>query len=218
MSYLKNPLYGMNPIMVPITMKVMDHLKEHLALHFAKRMLDASQPQQLALPMGQPQQPPPANLQAMAFVSNRMVDEDAMVAKEVSNVINQVTLFVKENMDWMNPDPTIMSTRLMTEAQQIETERRAEEDRLKHEREMTKLAAEMERTKAEVMSRIQENESQAKATYDRVQQLREESMLNAKIDMWKNREDNATKLQIEAAKIAQAQLSTNVPEQREPSI
>lgn len=219
MSYLKNPLYGMNPIMVPITMKVMDHLKEHLALHFAKRMLDASQPQQqLALPMGQPQQPPQANLQAMAFVSNQMVDEDAMVAQEVSNVINQVTLFVKENMDWMNPDPTIMSTRLMTEAQQVETERRAEEDRLKHEREMTKLSAEMERTKAEVMSRIAENESQAKASIERVQQLREEAMLDAKIEMWKNREDNATKLQIEAAKIAQARLSTDVPEQPKPDI
>lgn len=222
-SYLKNPMYGMNPIMVPITMKVMDHLKEHLGLHFAKRMLDASQPQQQQLPAmppanGMPQQPPPPNLQAMAYVSHQMVEEDAQVAQEVSKVINQVTLFVKENMDWMNPDPTIMSTRLMTEAQQIETERRAEEDRLKHEREMIKLNAEMDRTKAEVLSRISENESQSKAAIDRIQQLREEAMLDAKIEMWRNREDNATKLQIEAAKIAQAQLSQVVPEQKEPDI
>jgi hypothetical protein len=222
-SYLKNPMYGMNPIMVPITMKVLDHLKEHLGLHFAKRMLDASQPQQqLALPApqgnGMPQQPPPPNLQAMAFTSQQMLEEDAMVAQEVMKVIAQATLFVKENMDWMNPDPTIMSTRLMTEAQEAETERRREEDKLKHEREMQKLTAEMERTREEVNSRIRENESQSKAAIDRIQQLREEAMLDAKIDMWKNREDNATKLQIEAAKLAEARLSQVVPEQKEPDI
>lgn len=222
-SYLKNPLYGMNPIMVPITMKVLDHLKEHLALHFAKRMLDASQPQQqLALPMGQgngmPQQPPQPNLQAMAFVSNQMIEEDTMVAQEVTNVINQATLFVKENIDWMNTDPTIMSTRLMTEAQEAETERRRQEDSLKHKRELVKLNAEIDRTRQEVLSRIAENESQSRAAIDRIQQLREEAMLDAKIDMWRNREDNATKLQVEAAKLAQKELSQSVPEQREPSI
>lgn len=222
-SYLKNPMYGLNPIMVPITMRILDHLKEHLTLYYAKRMLDAAMPQQqLALPMGQgngvPQQPPQPNLQLMAQTSQQMIAEDVQVAQEVMQVIAKATLFVKENTDWMNPDPTIMSTRLMTEAQEAETKRRAEEDKLKHEREMQKLTAELERTKAEVMSRIQENESQAKATFDRVQQMREEALLNAKIDMWKNREDNATKLQVEAAKLAQKELSQTVPEQREPSI
>lgn len=222
-SYLKNPMYGMNPIMVPITMKILDHLKEHLTLHYAKRMLDgAMPPQQQALPMpqgnGMPQQPQPPNLQAMAQVSQQMVQDDSRVAQEVIQIIAQTTLFVKENMDWMNPDPTIMSTRLMTDAQEAETKRRAEESQLKHEREMEKLQAEVERTKLEVISRVKENESQAKAALERVNQMREEAILNAKIDMWKNREDNATKLQVEAAKLAQKELSQSVPEQREPSI
>jgi TolA-binding protein len=154
----------------------------------------------------------------MAQISQQSVAEDTEIAKEIMQVIAQATLFVKENMDWMNPDPTIMSTRLMTEAQEAETDRRREEDKLKHEREMQKLSAELERTREEVNSRILENESQSKAAIDRIQQLREEAMLDAKIEMWKNREDNATKLQVEAAKIAQAQLSTVVPEQKEPDI
>jgi hypothetical protein len=222
-SYLKNPMYGLNPIMVPITMKILDHLKEHLCLHYAKRMSDAAMPQQQQLPAlppanGMPQQPPQPNLQLMAQTSQQMIEEDTQVAQEIMKVIAQATLFVKENMDWMNPDPTIMSTRLMTEAQEAETDRRREEDKLKHEREMQKLSAEIERTRQEVDSRIRENESQSKAAIDRIQQLREEAMLDAKIEMWKNREDNATKLQVEAAKIAQAQLSTVVPEQKEPDI
>ena len=218
-SYLKNPMYGLNPIMVPITMRVLDHLKEHLVLHYAKRMSDAAMPpQQQPQAMGQGNGMPQPNLQLMAQTSQQMIAEDEQVAQEVMQVIAQVTLFVKENTDWMNPDPTIMSTRLMTEAQEAETKRRAEEDKLKHEREMQKLTAELERTRSEVDSRIRENESQSKAAIDRINQLREESILDAKIDMWKNREDNATKLQIEAAKIAQSQLSTNVPEQPKPDL
>lgn len=222
-SYLKNPIYGLNPIMVPITMKVLDHLKEHLALHFAKRMVDASAPQQqLALPMGgsgnMPQQAQQPNLQAMARTSQQIIAEDSQVAQEVMQVISDVTIFVKENMDWMNPDPTIMSTRMMTEAQQAETERRRQEDERKHQMKLEEMQKNQDLREKEIMSRILENQTQAKADIERILIDRENGFRDAMIEMWKNREDNATKLQIEAAKIAQSQLSTNVPEQPKPDL
>lgn len=192
-GYLKNPLYGTNPIMVPITMKVLDHLKEHLLLYFASRLAANQHPDDIVV-------------------------EDMQVFAEIGDVINDATVFVKNNMDWMNPDPTIMSTRMLTEAQRVETERRSKEDQLKHERELAKIRSEIERNHRESLSRIAENESQSKAALDRIKQLREEALLDAKIDLWKNREDNATKIQIEAAKLAQQKLDETVPTQPAPDI
>lgn len=207
-SYLKNPMFGMNPIMVPITMKVLDHLKEHLCLYQSKKMLDAAMSQQ-------PQQP---NLQLMAQISQQSVTEDTEIAKEIMQVIAQATLFVKENMDWMNPDPTIMSTRLMTEAQEAETERRRQEDERKHEMALEKMQKEQELREKEILSRVVENQTQAKADMERLMIERQDGFRDAMIELWKNREDNATKLQIEAAKIAQTKLSTDVPEQPKPDL
>jgi len=218
-NYLKNPMYGMNPIMVPITMKVLDHLKEHLNLHFAKRLLEAGAPQQQMMPPPQPGQPPvPPNEQAMAAASFAQMQEDAMVAQEVMDIINKATVFVKENMDWMNPDPTIMSTRLMTEAQAAETERRRQEDERKHQMKLEEMQKNQEMREKEIMSRVLENQTQAKSDMERIVVQREDAFRKAMVEMWKNREDNATTLQVEAAKLAQQQLSTIVPEQPKPDM
>lgn len=236
-NFLRDPMCGKNPIMVPITMKVLDHLKEHVALFFASRLMQAAQQvvqaqqQQTAqlqgampgfeqggqgLPMPQQAQQPPVD-GIMAQSSSQIVMQDEQMAQQIISVIAEATLFVKENVDWMNPDPTIMSTRMMTEAQESETNRRAEEDRLQHEREMIKLKAEMESRNDEVMSRINENNTQAKADMERILIDRENGLRKAIVDMWKNREDNATKLQIEAARLANSNLSTDVPEQSKPT-
>jgi hypothetical protein len=42
-AYLQNPMLGMNPVMVPITAKVLGHLREHLGHFFATRLQQAVQ-------------------------------------------------------------------------------------------------------------------------------------------------------------------------------
>jgi hypothetical protein len=240
-NYLRDPMLGKNPIMVPITMKVLDHLKEHLGLFFATRIQQAAPQQQPPQLPGQvpqqlaPQQQPPQE-QLMAQVSMQIVDQDTSLAEQTIGVIAEATAFVKENMDWLNPDPTIMSTRLMTEAQKVETERRSQEAERnyqakltemeqkrsdaerKHQMELEKMQKEQELREKEIMSRVLENQTQAKADMERIVVQREDAFRKAMVEMWKNREDNATTLQIEAAKLAQQHLSTVVPEVKKPDM
>jgi hypothetical protein len=239
-NYLRDPMCGKNPIMVPITMKVLDHLKEHIALFFASRMMQAApqqqpqMPQQMPMPQGMPQQPPPD--QMMAQASMQIFEQDSQFAEQVIGIIAEATAFVKENMDWMNPDPTIMSTRIMTEAQTAETERRRQEDERKHQMQLSEIEArrateerkhqmEVEKMQAahelqqkEIMSRVMENQTQAKADMERIVVQREDAFRKSMVEMWKNREDNATTLQVEAAKLAQQHLSTVVPEVPKPDM
>jgi hypothetical protein len=231
-NYLRDPMLGKNPIMVPITMKVLDHLKEHLGHSFAARMQQAL-PQAPQQAMPQQQQPPE---QLMAQASMQIVTQDEEFAEQMIGIIAEAAAFVKENMDWLNPDPTIMSTRLMTEAQKVETERRLAEDERKHQQklveieerrseaerkhsmEIEKIKFEQELREKEIMSRVLENQTQAKADMERIVVQREDAFRKAMVEMWKNREDNATMLQVEAAKLAQQQLSTVVPEQPKPDM
>ena len=42
-AYLKNPMLGLNPVMVPITAKVLEHLRDHLGHFFATRLQQSVQ-------------------------------------------------------------------------------------------------------------------------------------------------------------------------------
>lgn len=135
-NYLKDPMMGMNPIMVPVTIKVLDHLRDHLAHFFAARMKNAvmmqqqqfqqqqqmfgQQQQQLEILVmtGQvdPQAINPAQLPqppqqtppevVMAQSSDQIVVEDEKMAQQALEVIVQVTEFVKKNAQ--QQDPTIV--------------------------------------------------------------------------------------------------------------
>jgi hypothetical protein len=63
-----------------------------------------------------------------------------------------------------------------------------------------------------------ENQTQAKADMERIVVQREDAFRKSMVEMWKNREDNATTLQVEAAKLAQQHLSTVVPEVPKPDM
>ena len=214
-NFLRDPLLGKNPIMVPITMKVLDHLKEHLAMFFATRMLQVIPQQQ---PMQQPMPYNPQVESSMAQISMQIVDQDTKMSDQIIGIIAEATAFVKDNMDWLNPDPTVMATRMMTDAQKAETDRKLQVDALNHQREMQKLQSDQNNYHQEVMSRVLENQTQAKADMERIAIQRENDFRKAMVDLWKERESNATQLQIEAAKLAQQHLSTIVPEQPKPDL
>lgn len=50
-AYLQNPMLGMNPVMVPVTTKVLGHLREHLGQFFATRLQQAVQEQMQQMQM-----------------------------------------------------------------------------------------------------------------------------------------------------------------------
>jgi hypothetical protein len=104
----------------------------------------------------------------------------------------------------------------MTQVQLVESERKRQADELKAENEKLKTLAAIKDSNNRTESQVAKNMAQAHADADRIEQMRTEGMLDAKVELWKNREDNATKLQIEAAKLMQSSLSTDVPELPEP--
>lgn len=130
-NYLKDPMLGMNPIMVPITVKVLDHLRDHLTHFYAQRMKNAVmilqqqaqqqvqiQQQQIAagVQSGQidpmmvpqiqlPQLPPPET--TMAQASDQIVNEDTQMAERAIEIIEQTTKFVKEQSAPQDPTITV---------------------------------------------------------------------------------------------------------------
>ena len=133
-NYLKDPMMGMNPIMVPVTIKVLDHMREHLTYFFAARMkqsviIQQQEFQQQQMIFGQQQQqlemmvetgqldprtinpaqlPQPPQQSApeavMAQASNQIVAEDTQFAMQAMEVINQVDAFVKKHMQQQDPN------------------------------------------------------------------------------------------------------------------
>ncbi len=228
-NYLKDPMCGRNPIMAPITQKILDHLKAHIGHFFAKRLMNAAQSvAQKLMPMLPPQHMPqnaPGSVQQgpqlpveaiMADASDQFVEHDIEFAQDALVIIQETVDFLKSFQINAIVDPTITSTEMLTQAQAIETERKRQADELKAENDRLKTMAFIADSKNKADAQVQKDLAQARADGERINQLREEGMLDAKVELWKNREDNATILQVEAAKLAQKELSEKMPEQPEP--
>lgn len=243
-NFLKDPLCGRNPIMIMITQKVLDHLREHI-IHFVTSRMQAAvqqmmppQPQQPPQimpgqpPMGpqgapggpeqmgqgqnMPQVPPQAVDGVMAQASFEIMQQDMQIASEAQMVIEETIEFIRNTQQDGMFDPTMASTQMLTEAQVIESERKAKADRMKYDNDKLKTLATIKINEDKARAQAYKDTAQGDADGARIDQQREEAFLDAKVELWKNREDNATTLQVEAAKLAQAELSKDVPEQPEP--
>ena len=95
MAYLQDPMLGMNPVMIPVTTKVLEHLREHLGHFFASRLQQAVQQQQqqqqmMAQQLQQKQQTDMAELQQMAQqnIAMGMPEEQAM--QQMQGIMQQM--------------------------------------------------------------------------------------------------------------------------------
>lgn len=202
-NYLKDPMLGMNPIMVPITAKVLDHLREHLAQFFSQRLTTAvqqisaqaqqqTQQLQLMLQSGQvnpsmidpSQMQPPQPEATMAKVSDQIVSSDEQMAAQALEVIVQADKFVKDNM--RQQDPNLIAAMADIERKRVNDEA-VHELAVKREENLRKLEA-VDKIETDKQNNFDRTMEQAKADHERRFDL-----LTQQIELLKNDADNRQK-------------------------
>ena len=203
-NYLKDPICGMNPIMVAITAKLLDHLREHIGMFFASRMMQ-SVPQQPPLqsgpmgivgrmPMQPPQQPPDA---MMAQASVNILSQDDQIAQEALEIIKQVDEFVKNNMP---PTPETMAIKMQADVAKMEIERKTQADQAAQALKQTKQ--ENDQKSAAFKLEMEQKDSMFRNYLKKIEQEQQHTIANLsqQVELMKNDQDNRTKQLIDLVK------------------
>lgn len=193
-AYLKDPLCGGNSIMVPITVKILEHLKEHLAHFFAQR-----------LQMVQPEQ---------------IVQQDMIVAGEILPIIQDADEFVRNTMMQQNPDMAMVKVQADAnqKAMELQYEKQSTDAKFKllqeeNRRERTEFEHLLDIRKQEHNEMIDEIEQNRKEEVEKFAQQIE--LLKNEIDnqqkqtteLLKNHEDNQTAIVVEQIRQSMSQLN-----------
>lgn len=207
-NYLKDPMLGMNPVMVPVTIKILDHLRDHLTHFYAARLKNAVMMQQqqaqqqvamqqqqinmlvqsgqidpMQVPPIQPPQLPPAEAM-MAQASDQIVAEDTQLAQQAIEVIKQVVEFVKQQS--APQDPTVVvgmadvDRKKARDAKEMELANRREDNL----RELEASSKIVEKQKQEFDQMMEQNQAEHDRRFD---------MLTQQVEMMKNDADNRQK-------------------------
>jgi hypothetical protein len=200
-AYLKNPLLGGNPIMVPITAKVLEHLKEHLGHFFAMRMQMAAQqmmpqsPEQGMMPQ-QGQQPQPEQLMAQA--SEELVQQDMQVASEILPIIQEAEEFVRSTMMQANPDMAMV--KVQADGQQKALEMQYEKQNNDLQIKLMQQEQRVERANFEMMLEARKQENKELVEQIKIEQKESSDALAQQVELMKNDVSNQQKQTTELLK------------------
>lgn len=183
-KFMQDPLLGANPLVrSQFLPQVLLHITQHLGLLYGQTTYSSVGVQAL---VGQLQPLPPPQAAQLAAAMNKSVDQ---VHQQLNQVLQQLLPLMQQGFQEMQAaqqqgqpmDPSIMA---MVQAQQAETERKAQRDQM----EMAQKEKDSQR-KASLEKRNQDIDARTSAT-----KITSEFMANE--------DDNETRLQIEEAKIA----------------
>lgn len=236
-NYLKDPMFGMNPIMVPVTIKVLDHLRDHLT-HFMAARLSASamqsmqihqqqvqqiQQQQMqlsllgdpSLPPQLPQLPPPPPAESvMAQASDKIVEQDIQIASQAFEVIQQVTEFVKTESTPKDPSVVVgmaeVERKRQKDAQDVELANRRE-DNLRNLEAAEKLEKREQVKFDQMLEQLRlEHDQKIQLLQQKVELMKndDDNRQHQLTELLKNHDDNRTSIMIE--QIRQA-VETAIP-------
>jgi hypothetical protein len=222
LGYLKDQMMSMNPVMVPVTIKVLDHLREHLALFFAQRlMMSAQQGQQMAMQQGQQVRPE----QVMTSSIDQILQQDEQLANEALENIVKVDAFVREHMMAQNPESALIKVQAdyQNKSLQLQAEKQQNDLRVKLLQEEIRAARSdfdhslsiRTQEHKEYIAQLQaQQQSSADNMAQRVEILKNEMDNNQKqlTELLKNHDDNRTSVLIEQMKAS----LTQVKPQEEP--
>jgi len=203
LAFLKNPMCGWNPIMVPITAKVLEHLKEHIAHFFASRLQMAAQQGQQqagAIPGMQLQGPQssPRPEQLMVQTSEQIMQVDMAFASEALTVIEEVDQFVRTTMMGQNPEMEMV--KVQADAQQKALELQYEKQSNDLQIKMMQEENRQNRTAFEQMLDQRKQEHNEMVDQLQLQQKNAEANLAQQVEMLKNEMDNQQKQTTELLK------------------
>jgi hypothetical protein len=233
LAFLKDPMCGMNPIMVPITGKVLEHLKDHIAHFFASRLqmaAQAAQPQQPPgamqgmQPQGQQSSVPPEKV--MAQVSEEIVQADMDFASEALTVIEEVDQFIRQTLMQQNPDMAMVKVQAdgQQQALELQTQKQAsdleikmlQEENRRTRTEFEQMLASRKQEHNELIEQLKLQQDKASESFAQQVELLKNTMDNEQkqtTELLKNRDDNRTQILIEQIKLAMAEITVqNAPQ------
>ena len=161
LSYITNPILGANPIMAPVVIPAMlNHVKDHLALWYVNKTVElASQAAGTDISnLMDPDNPEvDQEFDRMLAAADAHVEQSAMIELQAIPAIIQQAMQVLQSMQGqpaMDPNALAMA---QIQAQQAETQRRAQADAQKAQYDQAKLATESQLKAAELQAKEQMN-------------------------------------------------------------
>ena len=161
LSYITNPILGANPIMAPIVIPAMlNHVKDHLALWYVNKTVEvASQAAGMDISnLMDPENPEvDREFDRMLAAADSHVEQSSMQELQAIPAIIQQAMQVLQSMQGqggMDPAAIAMA---QVQAQQAETQRRAQADAQKAQYDQAKLALDSQQKAAELQAKEQMN-------------------------------------------------------------
>jgi len=117
-AYLKNPMLGMNPVMIPTTGKVLGHLSEHLGQYFAARLKQFVQQamQQIQRQQAQIEQTTRSNMMRLQFEAQQAIAQGANPQEVMASAQHGAQMINQQSQQMMPQMPT--PEQLMAQASQ----------------------------------------------------------------------------------------------------
>lgn len=228
MNYLRDPMCGKNPVMVPITTKLLEHLREHIGYFFAHRLMTAAtlsaeqnqQQNQMLQAQGLPENPQIPPETAMAQASGQILQTDMEYATEALRVIEDVTEFLRIQGP---QDAASAALKMQAEIDQMDVQRLREKDAveasikqqaLEYDHELDALKQQLAERSQLFEQQLKEKEYQLDAHSQKADILAREhaNRMQQLTELLKNQDDNRTKYiteQIKAGIKAAVDLKTS---------
>jgi len=218
-AYLQDPMMGLNPVMIPVTAKVLDHLREHLTHFFAQRLQQSIQQaqqqlQQQTMMQGQQYQQavqqagmygiPPQ--QAMLMIPQPQTPQlpppEAIMAQASTQIVQQDTQLAQQAMEaitaadqfvkdnMQQKDPNMVAVLEQAKNQRLEIERKADKDKVDSDMDKSREDNLRELDAIDKMETKRVND--LKTEMDRKEQEHSQKMdvLQQKINLMQNDQDN----------------------------
>jgi hypothetical protein len=213
LSYMMNPMLGMNPIIAPVYLPIMlNHIKEHLALWYVSSVLELSEEvagKDITEDMKNLKNPEDRQAfdRMLSEASKAVTDEATGVFQSLPPVIQQVQQVLAQFSQPGAPqDP-----RLAIEQQKLQIQQQDTAQRAQAEMQKTQMDAQMQQQKLQADMQMEQQQMQLESAkmqiemqLEQLKQDREDQRKKAELDarMTMNMQDNQTAMQLAATEIA----------------
>ena len=200
-GYMTNPVLGGNSLIAPTFIPiVLNHLKEHLALWYATRVVEISN-QAIGEDIGEVLKELGTDTEDRRALDRMLADASDVASQQTAQVFQQMPAIIQQAQQIMqqfapqpaqDPRMALESQKLQAQAQRDQQHMQLEQARMQQDAAQTQLSAQVDAAELQARVAIEQQRQQA-------EDARKAAELQARIAM--NAEDNSTAMQLAAAEI-----------------